>query len=98
MKQRNAAREEALLASQNLKKLEEDIEAGALQPAAPAAAAAQQPLAVTPPATAAGSPMGADSGASAPGFMTEPASKPRTLNAPLDSDYYPRDLPLRSAP
>lgn len=68
VKQRNAAREEALLASQNLKKLEEDIEAGALQPAAPAAAAAaQQPLAATPPATAAGSPMGADSGASAPG-------------------------------
>jgi hypothetical protein len=76
VKQRNAAREEALLASQNLKKLEEDIEAGALQPAA-AAAVQQQPLAATPPATAAGSPMGADSGASACGLMTELACKPQ---------------------
>ena len=31
VKQRNAAREEALLAGQNLKKLEEDLESGALQ-------------------------------------------------------------------
>jgi myosin V len=79
VKQRNAAREEALLASQNLKKLEEDIEVGALQPAPAAAAAAQQPLAATPPATAAGSPMGADSGASASVRMTKLASKPHTL-------------------
>ena len=64
VKQRNAAREEALLASQNLKKLEEDIESGALQPAAAAAAAAQPPLPATPSALAAvaGSPLSADSG------------------------------------
>ncbi len=68
VKQRNAAREEALLASQNLKKLEEDIESGALQPAG-AAAAAQlreaEPATPAAPAAAAaaGSPMSADSGA-----------------------------------
>ena len=40
VKQRNAAREEALLASEKLKKLEEDLEAGRLQMASPAVAAA----------------------------------------------------------
>jgi hypothetical protein len=35
VKQRNAAREEALLASEKLKKLEEDLESGRLAPAGP---------------------------------------------------------------
>lgn len=62
VKQRNAAREEALLASQNLKKLEEDIESGALQPAAAAAQQQFRPQPATPPTAVAGSPVGADSG------------------------------------
>lgn len=45
VKQRNAAREEALLASEKLKKLEEDLEAGRLQMASPAPSQAGMPTA-----------------------------------------------------
>ena len=76
VKQRNAAREEALLASQNLKKLEEDIETGALQPAAAAGAQQPPPPAATPPASVPGSPVGADSGGPASGGILPLACKP----------------------
>ncbi len=60
LKQRDAAREEALLAAAKLAKLQEDLDAGLLAPAAPPAAAA---TAAAPPAAA--TPPGADAGAAA---------------------------------
>ena len=62
VKQRDAAREEALLAAEKLNKLQEDLDAGLLQQPAPAAAtpplpsmpSAGQAAALTPPAYAGG--------------------------------------------
>ncbi|KAK9836002.1 hypothetical protein WJX81_005192 [Elliptochloris bilobata] len=56
IKQRDAAREEALLAAEKLNKLQEDLDAGLLTPAQPAApaAAAVPAAAATPPGTDAG--------------------------------------------
>ena len=57
VKQRDAAREEALLAAEKLNKLQEDLDAGLLQqpaatPPLPAMPSAAQPAALTPPAYA----------------------------------------------
>ncbi len=73
VKQRDAAREEALLAAEKLNKLQEDLDAGRLQPAAePAAPAAPAPALSTPgvstPASAF-TPPGYAGGAGEPGEL-----------------------------
>ena len=78
VKQRDAAREEALLAAEKLNKLQEDLDAGRLQPAAePTAPAAPAPALSTPgvpsPASAL-TPPGYAGGAGEPGELQRPSS------------------------
>lgn len=66
LKQRDAAREEALLSKEELKKLQEDVESGALVPQAAVAAAA---------AAAAASPAATPTSAQAPSTQYDPGRK-----------------------
>ena len=52
VKQRDSAREEALLSKEELKKLQEDVESGALVPKAAVTAAAAAAALAAPPAAA----------------------------------------------
>ena len=79
VKQRDAAREEALLAAEKLNKLQEDLDAGRLQPAAePAAPAAHPAPALSTPGAptpaSALTPPGYAGGAGEPGELQRPQS------------------------
>ena len=90
VKQRDVAREDALLAAEKLSKLQEDLDAGLLQqPAAAAATAATPPLpampsvgqaaALTPPAYAGGA--------------TEPGASPTSDSVPhISADAFMQHL------